>query len=406
MTTESQSDLILKSEIGQSWFSQFDPEEKDLVIEIVDNLKLVSQSEFTQGMKFLLSENIKCDYPSALFAIRIIGKDEIYFSTIPTKESQVNALKEGSGHGSEAIISQLINGHCKSNRGTSFDHPEISIMREAKCRKIYLIDDIVGSGTRVIKFIKKLKKNSTILSWLSLKYVSISVICYTCTEAALNRIKKFDKNIEVIYQMECPIVSSIFLSNEAQLEVNEVLKKYAKFSDSNFWGGFRRTCAMLLFEHSCPNNVPGMFWNSGKNGTWQPLFNERAITADHGSLFLDIGLYKDVMRNLEKLSESELSVRGKKIIKDSNFEELLIILELCKQRKRKKSILSFYTSMSRKNVDKLIEKCIDWNLITTNLQLTKRGLDELLFVRRYNNQYNFEIEKGPISHFPITLRGP
>ena len=424
MQNHTSSTPLSESQHGLNWLNQFDVDDKEIAKLFLDNLELVGSSKFREEINNLLDVHVKLNKNSALFAVRKLSENETYFNSKSLKNSKVNALSLGANTGSEAIVSNIIRSFCKSKNYRCLNHPDIGKMRNRKSRKIYLVDDLIGTGDRVLKFIKHIKTCRTLLSWFSYGLIDITIICYACTESAHKKVekelKKFFNKIKIVQYTKCTTLSINGLDlGKAELRkqlIKEMLQMILKYSlkgniDSRYWNGYEKCNAMIAFQHGCPNNVPGILWCSGKQNSWNPLFPNRVVLPQQGGLFPNDLTNFEILKNFEKFSNIDLTSFKNRLILDTKFKKLLIILELCMRKKRKITSLCHYTKLSHTEVKSLLEHCINMSWLEANsFKLTERGQSELKIARKYGKKFNIkfdiEIRKGEINYFPKQLREP
>ena len=419
MTKKDSPTSLCESQHGQYWLNQFDPDDREIAKIFVDSLELVGESKFFDKMKDMLNRYVILNKNSALFAIRELKKGEKYFNSNSRYNASVKPLSQDEISGSEAIVSNLITKFCNSKNNDCLNHPDIGRMRYKKSKYIYLVDDLLGTGDRVIDFLENIRQCRTLLSWLSLKYINITILCYACTENARKNIetklKKFTKYVEIIPYIDCPVLSSetfnfdkAELTNILKADILHLIKKYSIRGNINpcYWEGYKQCNAMIVFQHGCPNDTPGILWYSDKKKNWIPLFENRD-TLKLGSKFANSLKNFEILENFEKFSNIDLTASKRKLILDTNFEKILIILELCSRKRRNISTLCYNSKLSHSEVKSLLKHCIKMNwLEEKQLKLTTKGLNQLKFARKFDNSLNMEIRKGALSYFPQQLREP
>lgn len=120
--------------------------------------------------------------------------------------------RPGNALGSEDLVYSLISNITRSNGLKFYNHPSISILKEKSIHDIILIEDSIGSGDRVSRFIKGLMKSKMFLSWWSYGLIKIHIISYVRTRES-----------EEIILKSCP-------------GTNHGKRKYPKRNKINFYG--------------------------------------------------------------------------------------------------------------------------------------------------------------------------
>lgn len=135
---------------------------------------------------------------------------------------------------------------------------------------VIFIDDIIGSGKTIEKF---LKKNKT-----KLTKVNIYIFCIEILEEG----KKFLEDYINKEQLSCTIIpvnihsrafNNVNIFNQYRTEKEQKLRQFEETlfgSNRKFVMGFENSQAIVSFYRDTPNNTLGSFWYSGAN--WTGLF--------------------------------------------------------------------------------------------------------------------------------------
>lgn len=276
---------LLNTELCAKWLQQFEPSFRARAENMISQLVLVSSDEFRNK---LLSE-IKTlaetlEEPIAMFSSRETEEGEQYFPT----EGSVQAVMGGEV-GSEGIVAQLVTSLHRSYPGKYWAHPTLAEMRENRVRNIIVVDDVVASGTRAVKFVRRLLENKTIRSWLSLGLLRG---VYICAYSAMQKGHSFvnselfsSKGLlhqrgELRFARPAPSLSDKVVDPHKKniyrgiIELCTRYKKRGRKKDRNYLG-YKDSGMLMVFSHSCSNNSPSLLWSHA--GGWNPLFPNRVV---------------------------------------------------------------------------------------------------------------------------------
>ncbi|MFB5738772.1 phosphoribosyltransferase-like protein, partial [Leptospira wolffii] len=304
--------ILSEEQFVQNWINNFDEEDHKAIKLLVDKLLLVPESKFLRKMDELLNEERERLRQNEAFApfvlLPIVKSRKKSVFTIPKnyKQLQANERKEAilsvadevpsiiqfsndyrdPGIGSEALLANLITNCYRKWGNDIIINPTINKMRNSRIRNMIFLDDLVGSGDRFIKFYMKIFSHPSLKSWKSSKYLNFTLICYSMTEIAFKRIKAINPEIRIIRYIKCPTLDNINSLTSSQKSIIErTCKKYSKKFPA-FALGYEETKALLIFEHSAPNNIPGLLFKR-INKKIPALFPNRSIPHELKNNFID-----------------------------------------------------------------------------------------------------------------------
>lgn len=404
----SLQEKLLLTDRGQKWLSQFPGRDRETATRLVRSLTLVSHSKFERSIrqKILATAN-SIGRPIAMFAVRELqGKARSDFDIAlnePCRLSRINATPTGNDLGSEARVAATIRSLSDSNK-LLLNHPNIEMMRAAQCKAIFLVDDLVGSGNRVLKYLAALWANLSIRSWWSRKNIRFSVISFAATEEGEKLIKKHKCSPVTVYDRVCPTLRSLPWSQQLKLEVSNLCETYgAQTSKQTFSFGYQGSAATLVFEHGCPNNVPSILWaSSTKKFPWEALFPARTVLPPQDSAFPPEIVRRDPLTLLVEAGQQRLAGRINLPVFISR--DTLLVLAYAEKGIRSTGALSFATGMDTDNCGNLIQSCVSWGFLTTRLRLTRSGLAELEAARRNHPKLSQVASIGEDDYYPMMLR--
>lgn len=288
----------------QSWLSQFTKEHKKIAAKLLDNLIFISSSSVVNDLKDNILEHSVND-KIALLPIRELAPGENVYDA--DDKGRAPLLNSGNTPlGSEAFISNLyMQLHRKNSLAFPLNKvevegadcivsPSINYMRINQFSRIVLVDDLIGSGDRVVEFLSNVYNNKTIKSWLSLGVMKIEVLCFMATRLGRSKVEKFINNkkglsISVLY------VAPTFHDLVDKDAILSLCKAYANHNEKKPLG-YNDTAIRVVFTHSAPNNLPTILYRpvrkkykpkeAGLNNSsqWVPLFPNRYVGPEFESV--------------------------------------------------------------------------------------------------------------------------
>lgn len=399
---------LLFTERGEKWLKQFSAADQDTAALLVSNLTLISHSEFERGIQRRLEETASSQTtPMAFFAVHEVDINESYFSQSKRENKEgINALSQGVDHGSEARIAAIIRNFCKLNPKNRLNHPDIEAMRSARCKTIILVDDFLGSGDTVLKFIKSFLRDTSFASWHSLKYVRFMVITYAVTDRGIHAVKRHKTQPNINFIRYAPSFYNTIYNERKRASIVRVCEHYgAKTSRRKMSLGYRETMGTIIFEHGCPNNAPAILWApKTKQKPWEPLFPNRSILSDEKSIFPPEVYGRDLQASLLDVGQPTLAESIPSPVTGNINENTLLVLAFIAKGQRELSTLCFATGLDERRCMRVVDRCIRKNLISKTKRLTPKGKAELDALRRRKGSTLGVPEIGEEYYHPSQLR--
>lgn len=356
-------DSIESSPEINDWLSQF-PEDKRITAKtLLFHLTFVSRDTYSDWLRIEISKLTR-DQKYALYAVRKLDRKSNSFWGSDGRA----VTRPGHSQGSEDLVYSLIANMSRASRDSLLDHPSIETLRDKKINNYILIDDSIGSGDRVSKFINAMLSHPTLLSWWSFGYIKIHVISFARPKESESKIlfnvlgsnhgrrknpkaSKIKFTSKFVYSTQW-IESRWGGSHEKILDLCDSTTKIDKDSRR----GYGKVMANIVFYHSVPNNLPGMIWCQNKR--WNGLFPGRALP--------------DWLPPLLERKPSSSTSSAQHIPTD--VIKLLILL--------KRGVRSIKTISERLNCDSqfsiaLISKAQELRLVTDQNRLTALGFNTL-----------------------------
>ena len=355
----------------------------------------------------------RADGPVALFAVRELRSSECYFKTIPSTSrksrpySTMSAVAPSGFVGSEGHIASIINGIARSDQTKYLSHPTIHTMRVNKCRRIILVDDLIGSGNRIVQFIDSMWQSKTISSWTSLQYIKFNVVVYAATSQGKHSVETSNHSPSVSSYIECPTFPGLPWSRARRQRIHKLVKKYSDRiqAKSTMYWGYQNTFSSLIFEHSCPNNVPAILWaRAAKGKTWNPLFINRSVDTQLQSCFPNEIARRDPISVLVDAGQQRLAGTSLQTISGDKGKTIIVFLALIAKGQRRNEALSYALGVSNRDLESIVTRCVQSGWITSSRRITVRGVGELAHARQ-SGLSNAKIDaRGDECYHPRVLR--
>jgi len=395
---------LLLTERCEKWLTNFSDQDKRYARDLVAHLTLVSGIEFERKLISILEyEAAQVRGPVALFGVRELVSGESVFDL---SDGAVNSTPRGTDIGSEGRIATIIRNLAR-NKGEKFlNHPTLSEIRHNRCNAVFFVDDFIGSGKRIGDYIRSFYSFRTVKSWFSYKKFKTVVCAYSGTDVGIQnvRLSKTVPSVQIV--RSCPTIDSVFWDLEQRDNIVKLCSGYAKLKRMRIPLGFGEVGALLVFEHSCPNNCPQILWGSPKIGPWEPLFAGKTIDSEARTIFPSEILRRDPVSLLLAAGEERIAKSARLLVKKPLPAEWLAVLSLCSRGIRNPQALEGVTGMNRTDAAVLVEKCIASGLVTSNWRLTDFGRQEL----RATKKLIAAVEKSldyvdEPDYYPYSLRG-
>lgn len=358
---------IENSEEIQLWLSQFLNKDILTVKSLLCRLHFISKDEFSNWLLEKLAQYSKLEEESKLIAIYSVRKfDGIENESLWLENGKLHP-RPAQTQGSEDFVSSIISNATRQHKKRFLDHPSIDDIRYNKVRNIILVDDSIGSGKRVGKFIKSLARNKTFLSWWSRGYITIRVLSYARTIQSEKNILKHAPGSNCVTR-KIKLSSKLVFESDVVYDVNKLHTRWGKTSDAilslcsstkgiarNRRKGYGNVMGNIVFYHSVPNNIPGLLYVPSEK--WNPLFPGRVLP-------------NWLINLLDRRSGS----------KKNNLQEkdlMFDFLNLIKSGLRTRASLSRRLDCDVKITQEFIDDAIKIGFISDRMRLTKSGKNHL-----------------------------
>jgi len=408
MTSLSDTDAV------KAWLDNFEDDERQSAIDLVDEMLVVNRDDFFSGMNLLLDSisrtPVGAPQKVALYAERPIRK--VYGRVPVFFPGSRNGRAEGKGVppivvdardqevGSEGIVANLITNYCRNNNSNFFSHPGPKKMRKEKIRIVAILTDFIGSGQRLLTMLESLAAVATLKSWKSYHRIRFVVLAYSGTDDGIKAVRSHKLRPDVSIVIGCPTIQNSFRGRR-RLDVEKICFSYPKKHPEPL--GYRKSSALIVFAHGCPNNVPPIL-HSVRSG-WRPLFHKRG-TSRLSTAFSQIKDDPDINQRTKNL----LGVRNAREVLFSNENEewvsILKVLASAESGPQTLEQISGRTHLKISAVCRILSLAIDARWLSDDYRLTELGSKELARFRRRRRKSPIVAGDTEKLYYPTQLRTP
>lgn len=349
----------------QNWLSQFSINDQTFAKLLLSRLKFISRDKYSEWLNKTILSIIDKQFVFALYSVRKLSQSGNYPSYWGNDKQVI--YRPGESQGSEDLVYSLIANLVRANKDRLLDHPSLDGLKSNKVRQYILIDDSIGSGERISKFINSMLKHPTFLSWWNLGWINIHIVSFSRFHEAEKKIitnirgkdnakQKIRKSSKIKFHSEL-----VYHQNWIKSRWGENYEPLIEFCQAQKQIppkkrlGYGDVFSNLIFYHSVPNNTPGIIWAKKSKSKWEPLMPNRTVPT---------WLIELLENNNDKIiTTSKLS------------NELLNAIMLIKKGIRNPTSLAQRLNTDTQYAKNLLEHMKMTGLINEHSRLTSRGLD-------------------------------
>ena len=349
----------------QNWLSQFSINDQTFAKLLLSRLKFISRDKYSEWLNKTILSIIDKQFIFALYSVRKLSQSGDYPSYWGNDKQVI--YRPGESQGSEDLVYSLIANLVRANKDRLLDHPSLDKLKSNKIRQYILIDDSIGSGERISKFINSMLKHPTFLSWWNLGWINIHIVSFSRFHEAEKKIitnirgkdnakQKIRKSSKIKFHSEL-----VYHQNWIKSRWGENYEPLIEFCQAQKQIppkkrlGYGDVFSNLIFYHSVPNNTPGIIWAKKSKSKWEPLMPNRTVPT---------WLIELLENNNDKIiTTSKLS------------NELLDAIMLIKKGIRNPTSLAQRLNTDTQYAKNLLEHMKIMGLINEHSRLTSRGLD-------------------------------
>jgi hypothetical protein len=408
MPFELQSENLLLTASGRAWLGRFAEANRPMVRQLTEALLLVSLQEFERTLQRTIETFANdCSEPVALYSAREVPSNSNL--SFRNGGNGLDSVAAGSDVGSEARVAHFVRQLCRTQSNQLLRQPSIEKLLNSRVRHIVVVDDLIGSGGRIYNYLTQLWNDSTIKSWWSYKLISFTVVAYAGTAEGVRHVRQHPCKPNVEIHRYCPTLNGLPWPLERRRQARRLCLNYFDANVLKGWPlGFGDSAALLVFEHGCPNNVPGIFWANSKNSTngWQPLFPGRASSADVASVFPPELKSRTPISVLLTAGQPRVAGALSEVVDRPLRSEIVVLLALLGRGIKRVDAIAHATGLEVKACEVLLETCIAAGFVSPRRRLTDVGAAELAGIRDATPpRINRILKLGEDSYYPRSLRG-
>lgn len=382
---------LLDTQLGTNWLSQFNerPADNALARILVESLRLVSHCTFRYELRKATNDAAETvGGPISLYAVRGLPKeDSSYFEDQKSCPAAVGDVRE---IGSEGILANVATALNREDSNRFLNHPPIMTLRKRRCRDVFLLTDLAGSGHEVAKFIRAILRERHLKSWWSFGWMTFHVVAFAVSEQAEEYIRRSLQTTRSdharthlrFWYARRPVAGPELWTGPFRNEIEDLCSRYGKRCKLGwmFEKGYCGSMGAVVFAHGCPNNVPGILWRQTPG--WSALFPNRAIPEELTDCFDKSASATSPASLLHALDAAPLA--HEKVLDRLSPLGQSMVLVLAALGKKITSLdrLSLATNLSLPECSRLLGECRSFRLIDAHGHLTRLGREELHAVER------------------------
>lgn len=312
---------------GRAWLKQFDVVHREVARQLLRKLVLVSANDFDTDIQLKIV-SVLMSVPNENFALMSVPEPEPEPVPVTQREDEdeeeLRRERRVAGSSSDRVkhiienISRLYGDRIRAN-------PTIESMRADRIRNVILVEDFVGSGTRVTGFWKE-QFHKSIKSWISYGWTKLWLVAYAATEPGCSALRRG-------LPLSADRIVTVLPERDPKLDFTEMMMVIARSYAAKFelpkrlWWGYKDSGGCIIFQHGCPNNAPAILWK-GK-GRFKPLFPDRGIPPEIHPCFGAVNVHA-VAEDLWTVQQYQLAISLLKRVPSGNApsDELRLVIAL------------------------------------------------------------------------------
>jgi hypothetical protein len=276
-------------QLGDEWLRQFSFVDREIGRQLLRSLRLVSHTQFVTGVGEILQQLFR-EFSQENFAL---------FSIIETSTEEDSEGPPKRIAGSSADLVRNMNENFARICGARVQaHPTVHSMRAQRIKNVVLVEDFIGTGKRLSTYLRD-ELNPTLKSWISYKWTKLWIVSYGGLETGIQAVsrKGYGLSEDRIRLATPPQKAGQFFTPL----MRDFCKRFAERTErSHIPMGFGNGAVGMIFEHSCPNNVPVVLWSEGHR--YKPLFPKRGIPVELKAAFSqeDVNRPSNILWNISQ----------------------------------------------------------------------------------------------------------
>jgi len=405
---------MLFTERCRLWLEQFALSDRPDAERLLREFQFVDADTFNHNLSTLITSKLPRDEPAAFYVEREVSSTTM--TMYPQKRKSRGRGKkptlraEGLARdvvrpryvnqvvGSEGVIASLVSQLQRGNPARRWVAPSTDILREMHVRHLVVVTDLIGSGSRISKYLSLLWNTRSIKSWNSYHKARIWVFAYGATNYGLRVAIQHRSSPTVEFVSECPTLRSV--TSGAALKA--LCKRYSPEKIDSL--GYKQVGALIAFAHGCPNDVPAIFRLNSKfvKRPWKALFPGRttlSIVVDDEPDALELALDTLGFGSIKHSGAySRASVQQKKMI-----------VFLCAQSRGRRhwNSMTLATGLRLEEIEQLRMSAMAQGYLSGHGRLTQAGFALLKKMRKTRRILSKSYApSAKQSYYPTSLRAP
>lgn len=281
------------------------------------------------------------------------------------KSILINHIGDRDSSSAKKLYAYLANGIITDNDILKVE--ELNKITD-KVKKIFVIDDFIGSGSSIIKAIKKIENHR-------ISNVDIYVKCYVCCATGEENIKRFEsKNNNKIF-LKYERLEKSYLNKGLDSELIQYINSIcSRCYDVDYAFGYRQCGTMISINGVSPNNNLSLLYRDDIEN-WNKLLDrdinllvlnkKRSEIIKENVKEISTFYYSEKLNNLVTLKEFQLLIllyncfgMDTELLKKYNFFATIKEYEGVLAKLKEKGILNndFFVEINDKNILQILKK--------------------------------------------------
>lgn len=406
------------------WLQQFSPAEEPYARKMLEKFLFVSGAEFTDNLGHLAYNSFPANDVVAFYIERQLPTTR---TRLPLKMYKEVKIFKGRGLpkrlraegaalqsvesprndqqdiGSEGIVASVLSQLCRQYKKRFVLHPSANEIRKRRVTHFVIVSDFIGSGKRALRMLESLWQIRSVKSWHSGGLIKFSILSYSGTPAGVRKVHAHKSNPRIKMVCKCPTLGNSFHGDERKAIKDICINRSP---DSKEPLGYKDTGALIAFGHSCPNNVPAIFYKArdSRRNPWHPLFPSRVATHIAQS---QPYLTADQLDTTALETLKYPLVAASTIFCCSTPEQRRVVIVLAALSKGHLDLDALVTVTGRRlwELSSTISKAQDEKLIDSNCRLTEQGFALLKRLNKIEPLKKIALISKKY-YYPSSLRAP
>lgn len=348
---------------ARAWLDQFSSKDRLTALSLLTHLRFTSRDAFSNWLLIAVLAFWE-GRPCGVYSVRKLdgNRRQLWDHRGCVIE------RPGRSLGSEDLADSLVSNATRTQERL-YNHPSLPELRDRQIHDVILIDDSIGSGERVSTYIRAMLASKTFLSWWSFGFIRFRIFSFARTreaeKAILDAIPGSDHGKRVHPKSSKIGFDSHIVYSKDSLHVRwgDGYRAILRLCDSIeaipewFRRGFGGVMSNTVFDHSVPDNIPGVLWYT--NDEWSPIFPQRAVP-------------RWMVDALDGRSARFEAVEEHRVMKE--FPMMFGLLRLIKRGVRRRFTIALEMEADNDAVGSLLDIARASGLITPHNRITAAGM--------------------------------